>query len=480
MGKSISNPPATEERPDPIRAAAARRGAIAEEPATEVVVKGPGDGAATGTPMAGRSSLDEARRRGPLGFIHLLGPGLITGASDDDPSGIGTYSQAGSQFGLGTLWLAIFTFPLMLAVQEACARIALQTGVGLGTSLRRKFPSVLVGGCIVLVFFANTINVGADLGAVAAGASLLTGSHVSPAWFLVPVALLIGVMQLRLSYSVIFRCFKYLTLALFAYVVTVFIVHPPLLATVEATVIPHFELNKNFVGIVVAILGTTISPYLFFWQSSSEVDEMKAAGATTERERRGTSRKELKAARIDVAIGMFFSQLVMYCIILASGTVLHTAGHTGIATAQQAAEALKPLAGPFAFMLFALGMIGTGLLAIPVLTASAAYAVKEFFGFRGGLSETPRARPTFYGLIVVALLGGLLMSILNIDPIQALVVTAIINGVVAPPILVLLALLARDRKVMGEHRSGALSNALLWIATTVMGAAAVMLFATNL
>jgi NRAMP (natural resistance-associated macrophage protein)-like metal ion transporter len=472
------DPAAAEERPDPIRATAARTGAIAEEPAAAAVNKGHDGEAATGTPQAGRSSVDEALHRGPMGVIHLLGPGLITGASDDDPSGIGTYSQAGSQFGLGTLWLAIFTFPLMIAVQEACSRIALQTGVGLGTSLRRKFPSVLVGACIMLVFGANTINVGADLGAVAAGGSLLTGSHVQPAWFVVPVALLIGVMQLRLSYSTIFRCFKYLTLALFAYVITVFIVHPQLLATAEATFIPHVEFNKDFLGIVVAILGTTISPYLFFWQSSSEVDEMKAAGATTERERRGTSRKELRAARVDVAIGMLFSQLVMYCIMLASGTVLHTPGHTGIATAQQAAEALKPLAGPFAFALFALGMIGTGLLAIPVLTASAAYAVKEFFGFRGGLSETPRARPTFYGLILVALLGGVLMSILNIDPIQALVVTAIINGVVAPPILVLLALLARDRRVMGEHRSGALSNALVWIAATLMWAAAAMLVAT--
>lgn len=478
MGTSRPDPPAAEERPDPLRAAASRIGAVAEEPPAEAVSKGPDGETGTGTPQAGRSSVDEALHRGPMGFIRLLGPGLITGASDDDPSGIGTYSQAGSQFGLGTLWLALFTFPLMIAVQEACARIALQTGVGLGTSLRRKFPSALVGACIVLVFCANTINVGADLGAVAAGGSLLTGSHIQPAWFLVPVALLIGVMQLRLSYPTIFRCFKYLTLALFAYVVTIFLVHPQLLATVEATFVPHFEFNKDFIGIVVAILGTTISPYLFFWQSSSEVDEMKAAGATTERERRGTSRKELRAARVDVAVGMLFSQLVMYCIILASGTVLHTSGHGGIDTAQQAAQALRPLAGPLAFVLFALGMIGTGLLAIPVLTASAAYAVKEFFGFRGSLSESPRARPTFYGLIVVALLGGLLMSILNIDPIQALVVTAIINGVVAPPILVLLALLARDRRVMGEHRSGALSNALVWIATTLMAAAAVLLVAT--
>ena len=287
-------------------------------------------------------------------------------------------------------------------------------------------------------------------------------------------------MQLRLTYSIIFRCFKYLTLALFAYVITVVIVHPQLLKTVEATFIPHFELNKAFIGIVVAILGTTISPYLFFWQASSEVDEMKAAGATTEQQRQGTSRKELRAARIDVAVGMLFSQLVMYCIILTSGTVLHTSGHTGIATAQQAAQALKPLAGPLAFVLFAVGMIGTGLLAIPVLTASAAYAVKEFFGFRGSLSETPLSRPTFYGLIVIALVGGVVMNVLNIDPIQALVVTAIINGVVAPPILVLIALLARDRRVMDEHRSGMVSNALVWIAATVMSAAALMLLVTSL
>jgi NRAMP (natural resistance-associated macrophage protein)-like metal ion transporter len=453
---------------------------VAEEPSAEVVAKGDGTEVATGTPAAGRSGVDEARRRGVGGFLQILGPGLITGASDDDPSGIGTYTQAGSQFGLGTLWLALFTFPLMIAVQEACARIALQTGVGLATSLRRKFPSVLVGACIILVLCANTINVGADLGAVAAGGSLLTGSHLSPGWLVVPAALLIGFMQLRLTYSIIFRCFKYLTLALFAYVITVVIVHPNLLKTVESTFIPHFELNKTFIGIVVAILGTTISPYLFFWQASSEVDEMKAAGAMTERERRGTSRKELRAARIDVAVGMLFSQLVMYCIILASGTVLHTSGHTGIATAQQAAQALKPLAGPLASLLFAVGMIGTGLLAIPVLTASAAYAVKEFFGFRGSLSETPRSRPTFYGLIVIALIGGVVMNVLKIDPIQALVVTAIINGVVAPPILVLIALLARDRRVMNEHRSGIVSSSLVWIAAAVMSAAALMLLVTSL
>lgn len=478
MQQSPPIAPQDDERPDPLRAAAAKVSGVDEEPHPRKVSKADGSDAATGTPAAGRSSVDEALHHGPFGVLHLLGPGLITGASDDDPSGIGTYSQAGSQFGLATLWLALFTFPLMVAVQEVCARIALQTGVGLGVSLRRKFPTVLVGMCIFAVFCANTINVGADLGAVAAGGSLLSGSHVQAAWLVVPVAVLIGFLQLRLSYAIIFKVFKYLTLALFAYVITVFVVHPDLVKTLEATVVPQFEFNKEFLGIVVAILGTTISPYLFFWQASSEVDEMKAAGAQTESDRQGTTRKELKAARLDVSIGMLFSQVVMYSIILTSGTVLHGSGHDSIASASQAAQALKPLAGPFAFVLFAVGMIGTGLLAIPVLTGSAAYAVKEFFGFRGGLSETVSARPAFYGLIVVAILGGLVMNFLNINPIQALVVTAIINGIVAPPILVLIALLARDRGVMQEHRSGFLSNTLVWIATAVMGTAAVLLIVT--
>src|SRR5580700_1258801 len=292
-----------------------------------------------------------------LGVLKVLGPGLITGASDDDPSGIGTYSQAGSQFGFGVLWTALFTFPLMLAVQEACARIALHTGVGLGTSLRRKFPSWLVGVCIVALFLANTINVGADLGAVAAAGALLTRGHVSAVWLIPPIAVVILLLQYELSYAVIFRLFKFLTIALFAYIATVIVTHPPLLKTIESTVVPHIELNSAFIGIIVAILGTTISPYLFFWQASSEVDEMRSRGLATELSRRGVSRRELKNARVDVLVGMAFSQLVMYSIILTGATVLHAAGKTNIATAAQAAEALQPVAGPFAFVLFSVGII---------------------------------------------------------------------------------------------------------------------------
>src|SRR6202165_2581825 len=480
MATKRRGPPVPDEAPDPIRkVVSAVSGLVEEPPATELRKDTKGD-VATSAPAAGRSAVDTAIRKGPKGFLQVLGPGLITGASDDDPSGIGTYSQAGSQFGFGTLWLALFTFPLMVAVQEACARIALQTGVGLGTSLRRKFPSFLVGICIFAVFAANTINVGADLGAVAAAGSLLSQGHVSPAWLVVPVGVLIAVMQLRLPYTIIFRTFKYLTLALFAYVITVFVIHPNLVEILKATVIPHLEFSKEFLGIVGAILGTTISPYLFFWQASSEVDEMKAVGAGPRRARRGTTRKELRAARVDVVVGMLFSQLVMYCIILPSGSVLHAAGHTGVQSAAQAADALRPLAGPFAFVLFSDGMIGTGLLGIPGLTGSAAYAVKEFFGFRGGLADRATFRPTFYALIVVAIIGGLVMNFLSIDPIKALVITATINGIVAPPILVLVALLARDRKVMGRHCSGVWSNTLVWIAALLMGAAALALIITLL
>jgi NRAMP (natural resistance-associated macrophage protein)-like metal ion transporter len=420
------------------------------------------------------------RLAGWLKALQILGPGLITGASDDDPSGIGTYSQAGSQFGYGVLWTAIFTFPLMLAVQEACARIALHTGIGLGVSLRRKFPTWLVGTCILALFLANTINVGADLGAVAAAGSLLTRGHVSPVWLIPPIAVVILVLQYELSYKVIFRLFKFLTIALFAYVATVIVSHPPLLKTIESTVIPHIEFTSGFIGIIVAILGTTISPYLFFWQASSEVDAMRAKGLVTETSRRGVTKREMKDARIDVLVGMAFSQLVMYSIILTGAAVLHASGKTNIATAAQAAQALQPVAGPFAFILFSVGIIGTGLLAVPILSGSAAYAVKEFFGMRGSLADKARSRPAFYAVLTLALAGGLVISLLGIDPIKALVITAIINGVVAPPMLALIALLARDRSVMGARRSGTLSNVLLWVTTGVMTSAALALLVTAL
>lgn len=435
---------------------------------------------ATGGVSAGRPTLAEARRGGPFGILQVLGPGLVTGASDDDPSGIGTYSQVGSQFGYGLLWTALFTFPLMAAMQELCSRIALHTGVGLGISLRRKFPTWLVGICILALLAANTINVGADLGAVAAGGSMLTRGAVPQLWLVVPVAALILGLQLFVSYAVIFKIFKWLTLTLFAYVVTGFIVHPDLRQILIASLVPHLEFNKDYITALVAIFGTTISPYLFFWQASSEVDEMRAAGQLTEAERRGVKLSELRAARIDIFVGMLFSNVVMYFIIFTTAAVLHAHGHTNIQTADQAAQALAPLAGPWAFVLFAGGMIGTGLLAIPILSGSAAYAFKEFFGLRGDLSVKPWYRPAFYGVIVLATIVGVGLNLLRIDAIRALFITAVINGVVAPPLMVLIVLLGSDRKIMGKRVSGLFSKSLTWIATMVMGAAAIALLVTLL
>jgi NRAMP (natural resistance-associated macrophage protein)-like metal ion transporter len=455
----------------------------APEPPREELLKRPipaaEEEAAKGKPPAGRTSLDEARRKGPLGFLQVLGPGLITGAADDDPSGIGTYSQVGSQFGYGLLWTALFTFPMMAAIQELCARVALQTAVGLGTALRRKFPTALVGVCIMGLVVANTINLGADLAAVAVGVELLTRGLVKEIYLIVPVAILVLGMQLFTTYGVIFRTFKWLTLALFAYVLAAVLAHPNAGKLVLATFIPHLEMSSGFITALVAVLGTTISPYLFFWQASSEVEAERAVGRSRESRRRGVGHLELQAARVDVVTGMLVSQVVMYCIILTGAAVLNAHGRTNIQDAAQAAATLEPFAGQFAFILFALGMIGTGLLAIPIFSGSAAYAVKEFFGLPGTLDTKPQYRPTFYLIIVAATVIGVAMNFLHIDPIKALFWTAVINGVVAPPLMVLIVLLGSDRRFMEARVSGWLSKSLTWIATGFMAAAAIaMIVAT--
>ncbi len=436
------------------------------------------DLSASGSPAAGRTTIDEAKRKGPVGFLQILGPGLVTGASDDDPSGIGTYSQVGSQFGYGLLWTALFTFPLMSAVQELCSRIALQTGVGLGVSLRRKFPTWLVGLAILGLLAANTFNVGADLGAVAAGGQLLSRGAVPALWLVVPVAVLIIGMQFFVSYATIFKIFKWLTLALFAYVITAFFAHPPLLQVLKSTIIPHFEFSKDFLMALVAVLGTTLSPYLFFWQASSEVDELTAAGATSEAGRQGLKKSELKAARADILIGMAFSNVVMYFIILTSAAVLHAHGKTDVQTADQAAAALAPLAGPFAFIVFSVGLIGAGLLAIPILSGSACYAAKEFLGLRGNLASKPKYRPTFYAMLALATIVGVVLNFVHLDPIRALFISAVINGVMAPPLLLLIVLLGADPAVMKQFVSGKLSLALTGIATAFMALAATGMFVT--
>jgi NRAMP (natural resistance-associated macrophage protein)-like metal ion transporter len=443
-------------------------GADAEPPTTELLKE-------RESQEGGRPPRPQTRRGGLLGIIQLLGPGLISGASDDDPSGIGTYSQVGSQFGYGMLWTALFTFPLMAAIQELCARIALQTGVGLGVALRRKFPVWLVGMCIAALLIANTINLGADLGAIATGGSILSRGMVPALWLVLPVAALILYLQFFVSYRRIFNTFKWLTLALFTYVFTAFLAHPSLRTVVAATFVPHIEPSRDFVIALVAVFGTTISPYLFFWQASAEVDEMRAAGHHNEADRRGVKLSELRAAQADVLIGMGFSQVVMYAIILTNAAILHAHGRTDVQTADQAAQALQPLLGPFAFLAFALGLIGTGFLAVPILSGSAAYAFKEFFGLKGDLGSKPAYRPTFYGVIAAATVAGVILNFLHIDPISALFYAAVINGVVAPPLMLQIVMLGGDRRFMAGRVSGWLSKVLTWIATAGMSAAALTL-----
>ena len=408
--------------------------------------------------------------RGFLGLLKQLGPGLIAGASDDDPSNIGVYAQAGSAYGFSCLWLFMLTLPLMAAVQEACARIALETGVGLGRSLGRKFPHKLVGFLIFALVLGNCITLGADLSAVAAGIGLLLPWQLAPIWLVVPVALGLLVMQLFLTYETIAKTFKYLTVALFAYVLEAIVLRPDPLRLAAATLVPHLELTNAFAMIVVAVLGTTLSPYIFFWQASLVVQEKRGEGKMSERARHGTDVGTLLRTRADVLTGIVVAQLVMYCLTISTAVVLNAHGKHDVQSAEQAAQALAPLAGKFAFLLFAAGLIGSGLLTIPVLSASSAYAVGEFFDLPGSLGTKARYRPAFYAILAAALVFGVAMNVLRLNPIRALVVSSVIEGIIAAPLLVLIVLIGSDRKVMSDRVSGRLSKTLGWIAAAVMTA----------
>jgi len=437
-----------------------------ERPRRRVIPHSPPSGATAGTAAEIGSETNPAKKIGKI-----LGPGFITGASDDDPSGIGTYAVAGATLGLQTLWTALLTFPLMAAVQNICARVGMVSGAGLAGVLREHYPRPLLYGSVLLLFIANTINVGADLGAIADSVDSLTG--VQAVWLVVPVALGILALQIFGSYRLIANTFKWLTLALFAYVIDAFIVRPDLFETLRATVIPTFSLGPTYLAALLAILGTTISPYLFFWQSSEEVEEEIEMGRTTRESRQGATPAEIRYSTIDVNVGMAFSNLVMYFIILATALTLFRAGKTDIKSAADAAEALRPLAGDFAGILFAAGMIGAGILAVPILSGSAAYAIAEAFGWRYGLeTHWSRAKP-FYGVIALATGIGIAMNFIGINPVDALFDTAIVNGIVAPPLLVLIMLAARNPKVMGEQRIGPVLAVLGWLATIGLWLAAV-------
>jgi NRAMP (natural resistance-associated macrophage protein)-like metal ion transporter len=431
------------------------------------------------TPAAGTEVLEQAQRPHPnpvLRFLKILGPGLITGASDDDPSGIGTYAVAGASLGFSTLWLALITFPLMASMQFICAKIGMVSGEGLAGVLRRHYPRPLLLLAVAALVIANTINAGADVGAIAAALNLLVPIPIG--WLIVPVAVAIVGLQVFGSYRLIANVFKWLTLALFAYIASAFFAHPDVGEVLRGTFIPTISFDPSFLATLVAILGTTISPYLFFWQASQEVEEEVELGRVRLFQRRGATDAELKYRAWDVNIGMGFSNVVMYFIILATAATLFKAGQTQIQSAADAAVALEPLAGPWAKTLLALGLIGAGFLAVPILTGSAAYAVAEAFGWQYGLNKRPGRAKEFYGVIVVATLVGLGINYIGIDPIKALFWSAVINGLLAPPLMVLIMLVANHEGIMGQRRNGRAMNILGWLATIVMFAAAIGLIVT--
>lgn len=418
-------------------------------------------------PLTGHQPLQKAKD-----YWYLLGPGLTTGASDDDPSGIATYSQAGAQYGFGLLWLAAFTFPLMAIVQEMCARIGLVTGRGLASNIRTHFGKKVLYISTLFLFAANTFNIGADIGAMANAIQLLR-PQASFGLLVVGFTFFILLLQIFTPYVKYARYLKWLALVLFAYILSAILAKPDWHTVITQAATPHIHFDKQEILLICAILGTTITPYLFFWQTSQEIEEEIAAGQTTIKQRMGTDKKEIKKMRIDVWSGMFLSNLVMFFIIAACASVLFTHGVMNISSAAQAAEALRPFAGAATYWLFAIGILGMGLLAIPVLAGSSAYAISESIGKRQGLNNKLKQAYAFYGVIIISMLVGLSLNFVGLNPIRALIYSAVLNGVVAPIILVLIVLIARNKKVMGDWRNGWFSSTFGWVLTLLMAVSGV-------
>jgi NRAMP (natural resistance-associated macrophage protein)-like metal ion transporter len=411
-------------------------------------------------------------------LLRVLGPGLITGASDDDPSGIATYSQAGAQFGFSITWTLLFTYPLMAAIQEISGRIGRVTGRGVAANLRHHYPNVILQCVVALVLIANTINIGADLGAMGDAVHLLFGG--STVLYVGLIALLCVILEVFISYDRYVSILKWLTLALFAYFGTVMVVKVPWAEAAQGFFIPTLSSKLEFWTMVVAIFGTTISPYLFFWQASQEVEDINAVKERkplVEAPKQGPD--ALNRIRIDTYIGMAFSNLVSLAIMFTTAATLHVAGKTDIQTSSQAAEALRPVAGEFAFVIFALGIIGTGLLAVPVLAGSAAYALGEARKWPVGLDRKPKKAKAFYLTIAVATSVGTLIVFSPLDPMTALVWSAVINGVVAVPIMVMMMLMISSKKIMGKFVITGPLKLVGWISTAAMGVAALILALTS-
>ena len=404
-------------------------------------------------------------------LLSVLGPGLITGASDDDPSGIATYSQAGAQFGFSITWTLLFTYPLMAVIQEIAGRIGRTTGHGIAANIRKHYPNWVLHSIVALLIVANTINIGADLSAMGDAVGLLIGGPKLA--YVIAFGLLCAVLQVMMKYTRYVSVLKWLTLVLFAYFGTVMVVNVPWGEAARGFFVPTFTTDSRFWTTVVAILGTTISPYLFFWQASQEVediDEVPERKPLLDAPRQATDANE--RIGIDTYVGMAFSNLVALAIMVTTAATLHATGKTDIQTSSQAAEALKPVAGEFAFAIFTLGIVGTGLLAVPVLAGSAAYALGEARKWPLGLAREPMQAKAFYAAIVFATLAGVGMGFTALDPIKALFWSAVINGVVAVPVMVIMMLMTANRKIMGEFTITGARHIIGWIATVVMAAAA--------
>lgn len=413
-------------------------------------------------------------------FFRSLGPGLVTGAADNDPSGIATYTQTGAQFGFGQLWTALFMLPFMVALQEAAARIGATTGKGLAAVVKEHYGKKILYGAVLLVVIANTVNIGADIGAMAAAGRLIVPA-IPFAALTIGFTAFILILEVFSSYKFYAKVLKWLALALLSYPITLILIRAPWAEIFTATFVPHFELTFAFLFIITGVLGTTISPYMFFWEASEEVEEEKEKRRIVRGAPRLTGRF-MRALRMDNFVGMLFSEIVTWCIIVVSATVLHGNGVTNVATAADAAKALEPLvttfpnAGLVAKLIFAVGIVGLGLLAVPVLSGSASYALSEALNWREGLNLKLKRAHGFYGIITIATLIGLLINFVGVNPMQALVYTAVLNGIAAVPLIFLIARIAGNGKIMGPYKSGALSQTLIWISFALMALAALGMF----
>lgn len=432
------------------------------------------------------TSSGDAKETSWLIYLRAMGPGLVTGASDDDPSGVATYAQAGAKYGLSFLWASLLTFPLMAAVQEICDRTALATGQGLGELAKARFNRLgrsVIAVLLCVLIVANTLNVAADLVAIGSGMTLL---HAGPTWlWALAAGVAITILLVRGTFARIELAFKVLSLALLVYLVVVVIVTHHWGQVLEHTFVPHVEFNKGYAALFVALLGTTISPYLFFWQNANRLEEMRGEDGNGDQPQplksrsRAMALRKVRTSRVDVFSGMAFSNIVMFAIIATTGETLHIHHKTNIQSAAQAASALKPFAGHLSSLIFAFGFIGSGLLAVPVLAASGSVGLSGLLGREWGFSKSMRKAPLFYGLVAVGTLGGTALSLLSVNPITLLIVVAVINGLIAAPMLVVVMIVSGSQNLMGKYVNGRAAKILGWGTTGVMAGATVVFFATG-